>query len=118
MDVVAINEAIQTLENADTTFDNVSELAALYTVRDHLQPLEYSGNNQLDDILPYYRKYTEIKRRYQLNQTTEGEVIQGMKNLCKELQEFVEDLYSHTDMNKERLCIRAFLLELNKKFCD
>ena len=112
MDIVAIEEAIETLENEDATFDNVSELASLYTVREHLK----QRTSELDDIFPYYSKYTEIKRRYQLNQTTEGEVIQGMKNVCRELQEFIQELYSHTDMNKERLCLKSMLKDLNKKF--
>ena len=112
MDVIALDEAIQTLEESEATFENVSELAALYTVREHLK----IPQSELDDIFPYYRKFVDIKYRYQLGKTTEGEVIQGMKNVCQELQEFIEELYSHTDMNKERLCIKGMLKNLSKKF--
>ena len=120
MDVVAINEAIQTLEDEDTTFENITELASLYIVRDHLQSPQYSvsSHSELEDVFPYYSKYVDSKRRYQLKQTTEGEVIQGMKKVCKELQDFIEELYSHTDMHKERLCIRGMLEKLNKDFCS
>ena len=120
MDIVAIEEAIQALEIADTTVNNVSELASLYICRQNLE----SGLNskldgiqgELEDILPYYIKYKDIKKRYQLNQTTEGEVIQGIKNVCNEIQEFISTLYSGTDMNKERICIRNMLKQLNEKY--
>ncbi len=120
MDIMAIEEAIQTLENEDTTFDNVSELASLYICRQYMnKPLNLmvSGTQkELEDILPYYMKYKDIKKRYQLNQTSEGEVIQGIKNVCREIQEFISTLYSGTDMNKERLCIVKTLEQLYKKY--
>ena len=118
MDIVAINEAIQSLENDDTTVDNVSELSALYICRDHLYRTQSfdATETELRDIFPYYKKYREVKYRYQLNQTTEGEVIENMNAVCKELKEFVDTLYSGTDMNKERMCIRQLLKELNEKY--
>lgn len=120
MDIMAIEEAIQTLENDDTTFDNVSELASLYICRQYMnKPLNLmvsSTQKELEDILPYYMKYKDIKKRYQLNQTSEGEVIQGIKNVCREIQEFIETLYSGTDMNKERLCIVKTLEQLYRKY--
>ena len=120
MDIMAIEEAIQTLENDDTTFDNVSELASLYICRQYMnKPLNLmvsSTQKELEDILPYYMKYKDIKKRYHLNQTSEGEVIQGIKNVCREIQEFIETLYSGTDMNKERLCIVKTLEQLYKKY--
>ena len=120
MDIQAIEEAIYVLETEDTTYDNVSELASLYIVRDNLkQPVKtmVDGiNNELQDILPYYIKYRDIKTQYQLGKTTEGEVIQGIKRVCKELAEFINALYSGTDMNKERLCIKDMLVQLNEKY--
>ena len=73
-------------------------------------------NNELQDILPYYIKYRDIKTQYQLGKTTEGEVIQGIKRVCKELAEFIDALYSGTDMNKERLCIKDMLEQLHNKY--
>lgn len=120
MDLITIEEAIETLETSDTTVDNVAELASLYICRDNLN----SGLNrvitgvesELNDILPYYRKYLDIKRRYQLNQTGEGEVIKGIKNVCREIEEFINALYSGTDMNKERICIKKMLEQLSTKY--
>lgn len=117
MDVVAIKEAIENLENSDTTVDNIQELSALYICRDHLIRSSHdAGEDELRDMFPYYRKYTDTKRRYQLGQTSEGEVIKGIKAVCRELTEFVDTLYSGTDMNKERVCIRQMLGALNDKY--
>jgi len=119
MDIVAINEAIQALENDTTTFENVQELACLYIVRDNLTSglkSESSGLNEVDDILPYYNKYVDIKRRYQLHQTSESEVIAGIKSVCKELEEFITQLYQGTDMNKERICIKQMIQDLSTKY--
>lgn len=120
MDIQIIKEAIEELETADTTYDNIAELSSLYIVYNNLkQPIKTmvdGVNNELQDILPYYIKYRDIKTRYQLGKTTEGEVIQGMKRVCKELMEFIDALYSGTDMNKERLCIKDMLVQLNEKY--
>ena len=120
MDIQVIREAIEELENEDVTYDNVDELASLYIVYNNLQRSGYSMITSVEsearDILPYYIKYQDIKRRYQTNQTTEGEVIQGIKKVCKELSEFIDALYSGTDMNKERLCIKDMIKQLNEKY--
>lgn len=57
---------------------------------------------ELDDILPQYRKYCEVKREYQLGNTSKDNVIVAMNNVCKEITEFINSLYSHTDMQEER----------------
>lgn len=117
MDVVAIEEAIEELENSETTVDNIKELSALYICRDHLMLSNHDAvESELEDIFPYYRKYRDIKRRYQLRQTNESEVAEGIKAVCRELTEFVETLYSGTDMNKERICIRKMLEKLYNKY--
>ena len=114
MDITSIAEAIKNLEAGDTTYDTVQELASLYIVYEHL--VDFSDflrrddvNEELQDIMPYYMKYRDIKRRYQFNQTNEGEVIQGIKNVCQEITEFIEALYSGTDMNKERRYIKDMI---------
>ena len=120
MDIQMIRDAIEELENEDVTYDNIDELASLYIVYNNLQRSGYSMITSVEsearDILPYYIKYQDIKRRYQTNQTTEGEVIQGIKKVCKELSEFIGALYSGTDMNKERLCIKDMIQQLNEKY--
>lgn len=125
MDIIAINDAIDTLEESPTTLQNITELASLYICKSNLEKRKNTPVNnvtdgvekELDDILPYYIKYKEIKRRYQLNQTNEGEVIQGIKDVCRELTEFIQLLYRGTDMNKERICIRNMINDLSSVYC-
>jgi len=122
MDIIAINEAIEALENDDTTVDNVRELASLYICRENmktgLKTMVDDVKQEYDDILPYYLKYRDTKRRYQMNEAIDSEVIQGIKDVCRELQEFIAMLYQHTDMNKERLCIKDMIRTLAKKYSD
>ena len=116
MNIDVIEQAIEELENSPETIENITELASLYIVRDNLKSSGYSNSYENTATLPYYDNYLDSKRRYQLKQTTEGEVIQGIKNTCRELKEFIEILYCNTDMNKERLCIKQMLKELYEKF--
>lgn len=120
MDIVAINDAINMLVESDTTPANVSELAALYICKSNLEnALESHSNTSgelLQDKLPYYCKYRDAKRRYQLGQTNEGEVIKAIKETCSEFFTFMEDMYSGTDMNKERLCIKQMIHKLAEKY--
>lgn len=122
MDIKAIKDNIEILEDADTTPDNVRELAYLYIVKDHitagLNRVDTALNDEVNDIFPYYKKYIDIKTRYQRNQTTESEVIQGMKDVCRELKEFIKQLYCNTDMNKERILIKKMLTEITFEYCD
>lgn len=124
MDLIAIEDAINSFENSETSRENVSELASLYICRAYLQESlksakygELEGTEkELTDIHPYYTKYVDVKRRYQLHQTTETEVIISIKQVCKEIQEFIQALYSGTDMNKERIYIRDMIKKLNDQY--
>lgn len=122
MDLLTINDAIQALEEEPTTVENVSELASLYICKANLETSLKNDSDvipdELDDILPYYMKYRDIKKRYQLNQAIDGEVIQGIKDVCRELKEFVDMLFYGTDMNKERLCIREMIKGLYEKYSE
>lgn len=118
MDIIAINEAIENLENGEATLESVSELSALYTVRNNLRNSSDTVEKELDDILPYYMKYKETKTRYQRNQAIEYEVVQGIKDVCTELKELVDTLYNNTDIHKERMCIKKMIKELSEKYED
>jgi len=96
MDIRDINRTILELENDSTTFENCEKLAHLYIVRDNFT------QSELDDILPQYIKYTDIKRRYQLGEVSEKLVEKQVKLVCKEISEFIHALYSGTDMPIER----------------
>lgn len=114
MDIDILEENIQELENSDTTFENVQELAYLYIIKDHL----YSSNasikqddveKELSDILPAYQKYINSKRRYQLHDTDDESMIKFMQLVCQELKEFILSLYNGTSTRKERHYIEETL---------
>ena len=121
LDLKLIEATIKELEAEGTNFSNCEKLSHLYICRDNLlknlEPID-EVQRELDDILPYYTKYKEIKKRSQLNQALDIEVIQGIEDVCKELKEFIEAIYSSTDMNKERVCIKSMISQLSEKYMN
>ena len=118
MDINAIIDNIEELENASTTVDNVKELASLYIVRKNyknrnLPEYHNESTKELEDILPQYSKYIEIKRQYQLGNVSEQAVRKAIRRVCKEIFEFINTLYSCTDMKDERDCIRGLIMDLS-----
>lgn len=101
MDLIAINRMIDELEESDTSLSNIRNLSALYNVRTQLL-----GTNtvikELNDILPSYTEYIEVKKRYQLKEIIIDNVLIQLTNVCKEIKEFIQSLYCGTDSEKER----------------
>lgn len=121
MNIYAINKAITELEKSETTYENVSELSALYIVQERLTKNSTIISNdaterELQDILPFYKKYIEIKRNYQLGKATDDLLLDCMTAVCKEISEFIESLYNNTELFKERLKIELMIKELYKRF--
>jgi hypothetical protein len=108
-----INNTIEQLENSSTTFDVCSKLASLIIVKQHLEnvgetKVSTSGDvvvKEYDDILPQYRMYCEVKRKYQMHEMTEDAVHLA-------INEFLHILYSNTDTQVERDCVKEMLMEL------
>ena len=115
-----INETIEQLENGATTFDTCSKLASLYIVRDNLtktqEPVYNKVETELNDILPQYRMYCEVKRKYQLKELTDQAVYLAMQDVCTEIREFIQTLYSSTDTPQEREMIRNLINQLQGTF--
>ena len=116
LNIEEINNTIEALENSPTTFDSCLKLSSLYICRDnYIKSLESAGNDdtskELNDILPQYRRYVNIKRRYQLGEVDKVAVENSIKNLCIEIAEFLHTLYSSTDMEAERVQIKQMLNE-------
>lgn len=117
-----INSTIEELENSSTTFDTCNKLASLYIVRQHLQKdnepvvqtVVHKVETELQDILPHYRKYCDIKRQYQLKEIPESAVYRAMNIVCTEIKEFLHILYSSTDTQEERTIIRQMLQDINR----
>jgi hypothetical protein len=104
MDKNIVNEMIGELENADTTFQNCNDLAALYKVRDELGANKIEG--EISDILPAYRQYIQVKMNYQNGKTDKDRVIKSINLVCKEIHDLVKTLYSCSDMPLERIQIQ------------
>ena len=72
-----ITTTIKELESGNTTFDSCMKLAALYTVRDNLG--ENRVTQEMQDILPQYKNYCNVKRRYQMHEIGEAVMFDSMQ---------------------------------------
>lgn len=118
MNLETINELIDDLEQSDTSLSNVRNLSALYNVKSHILGTKNYDviTKELSDILPSYLLYINLKKRYQLHEISEEGVYNSMKDLCKEIKEFIQTLFSGTDTDQERTLIKSFVKELNEAF--
>lgn len=116
LDIDAITETIAELENAETTFSTCEKLAALYTVLEHFSTPADVVQKELGDIMPQYQMYKQVKRRYKMGEVTEQAIVMAMHDTCKEISEFIQTLYSSTDIPQERDEIRQLIQELNGKY--
>ena len=113
IDINEINDTIRTLEAGDTTYENCMKLASLYTVRNHLA--DKATETELNDILPQYRKYCNIKRKYYFDEVAPDAVYQSLDYLCMEIQEFLDSLYTGTSSQNEREILKNMLENVYKK---
>lgn len=86
-------------------------------IRD-LQSVVDTDEQELYDIIPEYERYKRIKRKYQMHEISDEAVINSIKLVCKELEEFIQLLYSNTDMRKERIQIQSIISNLYNQFCN
>ena len=120
LDLNMVESTIQELEKADTTFSTCEKLAALYIVREHFEKQfktvvnEKESNvvNELSDILPSYSMYCDKKREYQMNKLGADVVLTSLKEVCREITEFIHTLYSSTDLPEERTIIVGTLANI------
>lgn len=126
MNIQEVYNTIEQLENDVTTFENCFKLASLYTVRDNYERQESKLNEVVEqteepiveqddveqeysDILPQYREYIEIKKQYQLGNLSEKALETQIKKVCQEIREFIQTMYSCTDMPIEREHIKNMI---------
>lgn len=116
MDLDLVQNTIEELESADTTFSNCQTLASLYIVRDMYKPqvsqllqADEKVAKELSDLFPQYRNYREIKRKYQMKELPDSALSDSMALLCQELREFLILLYNNTELPEERECIQRTL---------
>lgn len=106
MNLREITDTIEELENGNTTYDNCIKLSALYTVRDNLKS---DTEKELNDILPQFRMYVAVKRKYQLKELSKDDLIFAMKSMCRDIEEFIDTLYNNTELPEERELIKVML---------
>lgn len=106
MNLREITDTIEKLENGNTTYDNCIKLSALYTVRDNLKS---DTEKELNDILPQFRMYVAVKRKYQLKELSKDDLIFAMKSMCRDIEEFIDTLYNNTELPEERELIKVML---------
>ena len=102
-----VNEMVNELENADTTYQNCNDLAALYIIRGELGANRVEA--EINDILPAYKKYVAIKTKYHHGETTKDSVISAIELVCREIYDLIKMLYSCSDMPLERLKIQNMI---------
>lgn len=61
--------------------------------------------NEVEDVLPQYKKYCELKKQYQLGQISEVPVLASLEILVVEIIEFLKVLNNNTDISAERQLI-------------
>lgn len=113
IDLNEIEDTIKDIENKNTTLDNCRILADMLIIEHFYKIKTDNVENELNDILPQYQRYREIKRKYQLQEVTENAVINAIYNVCRELSEFIQTLYSSTDTQAERDAIVSMIKQLN-----
>ena len=122
MNLELVQNTIEQIESLDTTFENCQNLAALYIVRDMYKPrksqlLQYEQvAKELSDIFPQYSKYIEIKKQYQLKKVSADEVSVEIKELCKQIYEFLILLYVDSDMPQERKSLQNLAEKINNEY--
>lgn len=108
LNLVDIENTIEELENGETTFDVCTKLASLYIVREHMYSKDEPDTTEveLQDILPQYRVYKEVKLKYQKGEIPIDRVLHSLNLLSVEIREFLHTLYSSTDTEEEREQLR------------
>ena len=117
MNLQEIETTIKELENDNTTFSNCQKLASLYIVKKYLStdsPPKMNTNvvKEFNDILPMYSEYCTIKRRYQMKELTSDAVVSAIKNVSREIKEFIRTLYANVDTQEEKDELTSMIAEL------
>lgn len=117
MNIADINKCIAMLEQGETTYSNCQKLASLLTVKNYftqspkeskMSDLEHA-QKELADILPHYNKYCHLKADFQRNLIGKEPVLESLGIVCKEIKEYLQALYSSTDMPEERILLEELI---------
>lgn len=118
MNLAEVNEAINELQESSLTLSNARNLSALLNVREYLQNAIQSKPDsleaELNDILPQYKNYCEVKRQYQMHKLSDDDIVIAMRKVCKEVKEFLLILYQNTDTKIERTMIKNMVSDVQE----
>ena len=111
MDINIICDAIEELEQSDTTVENVQKLSDLYICRDNLIKSHTNENTpikrEINEILPSYTQYCQSKRNFQLGEGSEECMLNDLSLLCCEIKDLYISLYSSSVSHKERKILKS-----------
>lgn len=114
MKIETLNNMIADLENSEESLSNIRNLSALYMVRNNINVDKVT--NELNDVLPSYMQYVKIKREYQMGETSKEKIASYLLQVCKEVEDFIQALYSGTDTPEEREIIRKLITNIKRTF--
>lgn len=82
-----------------------AELVRIYGENEDSETVENSTENivkEYKDILPRYEYYKNAKIRYQTGEITEQALVVSVNDMCREIYEFCEILYTNADTESEK----------------
>ena len=100
-------------------------LASLYTIKDHMEhPKEKVHEHyemykeepikkEIDDVLPAYQDFKELKRKYQLGEIEKAKVLKSFDVLLLQIRELIQILYRNSDMPEERERLSNIISEMS-----
>lgn len=82
-----------------------AELVRIYGENEDSETVENSTEDivkEYKDILPRYEYYKNAKIRYQTGEITEQALVVSVNDMCREIYEFCEILYTNADTESEK----------------
>ncbi len=82
-----------------------AELVRIYGENEVSETVENSTEDivkEYKDILPRYEYYKNAKIRYQTGEITEQALVVSVNDMCREIYEFCEILYTNADAESEK----------------
>lgn len=115
LDLKLIEYTIDELENKETTFTTCEQLAALYSVREHVlkEKKEKQSKKDFTSMLPWYKGYIDIKCKYAKHQVTDEALCEAAKVITQEIKDFLKTLYANADIKEEKEIIEKMFSELH-----
>lgn len=117
MKLTEINNLIEEFKQGECSLSTIRNLAALYTVQEKLSSTPNDAVlTELYEIVPSYKQYIIAKRRQQLKEITDDNVLDTLNRLGKEIRDFIQTLYTSTSNERERQVLHKMVIDLKDIF--